>query len=145
MRIASGGKYVRHAVPKTKFLDDAFYATQLERLSGLRGFPLIPAAQADLTRALRRVSETDGEFIHRLVTQFVDDSAGRCPKPGELLHQAGQWRQHKQTSLGNPACLKCDGTGWVSGTRMVKVKGVEPYEADYSERCLCAPPVPRGE
>jgi hypothetical protein len=130
---------------KKKFLADDFYAEQLERLSGLQGFPLMPAAQADMKRALRRVSETDGQFLHRLVTQFVDDPSGRCPKPGELIAQAGQWRQHEKKSLGNPACMKCGGSGWISVTRMVQVSGMQPYSADFAERCQCAPPTPRQE
>jgi hypothetical protein len=130
---------------KKKLLVDDFYTNQLERLSGLQGFPLMPAAQVDLKRALRRVSETDEQFLHRLVTQFVDDPAGKCPKPGELIALAGQWRHHEKKSLGNPACLKCNGTGWVSGTKMVEVAGMDPYEADYSIRCQCAPPAPRQE
>lgn len=123
---------------KAKLLADKVYSEEMERLAGLAGFPLVPAAQADLKRALRRVAESDLKFLHKLITQFVDDPSGRCPKPGEVLHLAGQWRQTEQKPLGNPACLKCNGSGWVSSTKRVKVPGMPPYDAECAERCECA-------
>lgn len=129
---------------KSKLLSDDFYTKQLQRMSGLQGFPLVPAALAELKRALRQASEKDEKFIHRLVTQFVDDASGKCPKPGQLLALAGQWRQQQVKLAGDPDCPQCHGSGWVSSKKPVKVPGLQTYEAESSERCRCCTP-PRQE
>jgi hypothetical protein len=127
-------------MPKAKLLSDEFYGKQFERLSGLTGFPMVPAAQTDLKRALRRITDTDANFLHRLITRFVDGPGGRCPTPAELVQSAGQSREKGHKPLGSPSCMACNGTGWVSFRKMVSVAGAEPYEAEFARRCACAPP-----
>jgi hypothetical protein len=43
------------------------------------------------------------------------------------------------------SCLKCDGTGYIHSIRVVRLPGFEPYEADFSARCTCAPALPKRE
>jgi hypothetical protein len=130
-------------VPK-KFITDEIYHEEMDRLRMLAKFPEVPVNQQDMIRTLRRISETDKQFLHDLISYFVDN-ATLCPKPHDLFDRASAMRTTGQKPLGNPACLKCNGTGWVHFT-----KHVDPlhdgigYEADYSARCKCAPPIPRN-
>lgn len=116
---------------------DAFYDEEIQRLSGLPKFPEVPKAQHEMRRALRRVSETDQAFIHRLISDVIDTDE-RCPTPAELIRRAGELRQQSgPRSLGDPDCEVCQGSGWVSVTRPVSIGGLHEYEADFSRPCRC--------
>jgi hypothetical protein len=126
---------------RKKLLEDKIYHAELERLGGLRKFPEVPAFKQEMIRAMRRITECDKEFLHRLVTYFVDN-ADICPTPHELIQAAGDLREKKP--LGSASCLKCGGTGYVHSVRTVRISGMEPYDADFSERCACAPPIAKA-
>jgi hypothetical protein len=118
-----------------KLLADEFYDQQIERMSGLPRYPMIPEAQKELRRALRRISETDGKFIMRLISDVVDTDE-RCPTPAELLRRANGMQRPKVIA-GNPDCQVCNGSGWVSVTRPVSIGGLREYEADFARPCKC--------
>ena len=119
-----------------KLLADELYDREIQRMSQLLKFPQLEPGKQELRRALRRISESDGSFIHRLVSDVVD-SDGACPTPAELIRRAGDMRALAPKSMGNPDCEKCGGSGFVHSVRRVNVKGVAPYDAEVSERCAC--------
>lgn len=121
---------------KSGKLPDKFYDEQIERMSGLPKFPLLPLAQKEIRRALRGISETDGGFIEVLITEVVD-SHTVCPTPASLTALAGAKRHRAQSSIGKPGCDLCQGTGFVTKTRMVALSGLVPYEAEYAALCPC--------
>lgn len=121
---------------KSKLLADKVYADEIERLSGLAKFPIMPAAQKELGHALRRISETDMNFIHRLISDVVDTHTV-CPTPAELIQMAGAKRQRASESFAQPDCEKCEGSGFVTMVRKVRLPGIVPYEAEFAERCTC--------
>ena len=123
-------------MPK-KPISDELYRKELDRLRMLPKFPEVPTTQQEMIRVLRRITETDVRFLHELITGFVD-AAEACPRPCDLYERASAMRGEWATKpLGDPACPSCGGSGWLRGTRTVKVPGMQPYEADYSERCTC--------
>jgi hypothetical protein len=117
-------------------LEDADYDKQVERLSGLPKFPHLPAAQHEIRRALRRISETDIAFIRRLIDEIVD-TAAVCPTPAELIQAAGAKRHRVQTTAGKPDCEICGGSGFVTTVRKVALPGIAPYEAEFAAVCTC--------
>jgi hypothetical protein len=123
-------------VKKSKLLDDAAYDKEVERLSGLPKFPQLPAAQKELRRSLRRISETDIDFLHRLVGEVID-TALTCPTPADLIQIAGAKRARVKTTVGNADCERCQGSGFVTITRRVSVSGIEPYDAEFAALCAC--------
>ena len=136
MRYGNTPAMWRNGVKKSKLLDDAVYEKEANRLSGLAKYPALPAAQKELRRALRRISEFDEAFIHRLITDVVDDSAV-CPTPADLIRMAGERRSQKQTSTGKADCLLCGGSGFVRTVRKVSLPGIAPYDAECSAVCQC--------
>jgi hypothetical protein len=120
---------------KQKLLEDATYDEQVERLSGLKEFPLLPGAQKELRRALRRITETDLDFLKRLIADIVD-TATICPTPHELIQRAGAIRNRRSHTLGNPDCPKCHGTGFVAFTRRIRGACGE-YDYDFASSCQC--------
>lgn len=126
----------RNGVRKSKLLADKIYEDEAERLSGLPKYPLLPAAQKELRHALRRISETDADFLHRLISEVVDTHT-TCPTPADLIQLAGAKRHRTHQSIGNPDCLKCNGSGFVSFTRRVEIPGMEPYDGDFAMVCKC--------
>jgi hypothetical protein len=123
-------------VKKSSKLPDSFFTNEIERMSGLPKFPLLPAARLEIRRALRRVSETDGTFIHNLITEAVDADT-ICPTPAELIRRAGEIRHRAHASVGKADCERCHGSGFIRVTRRVRVAGMEPYEAEFSAMCVC--------
>jgi len=123
-------------VKKSKLLDDVTYDKEVSRLSGLPFFPVAPTAQKELRRALRRISETDLDFLHRLISDVIDQAVA-CPTPADLIRIAGEMRQRIKSHVGNPDCPMCEGSGFVTIVRKVKVSGLEPYEAEFAEVCKC--------
>lgn len=121
---------------KSQMLPDAFYGEEIERLSGLPKYPMLPKAQQELRHALRRISETDANFIHRLMNDVVDTHT-TCPTPADLIQMAGAKRQRKQTSVGNADCEVCGGSGFVTTIRAVALPGLAPYEAEFAAVCKC--------
>ena len=121
---------------KSKLLADSVYEEEVERLSGLPKFPQLPKAQQELRRALRRISESDGEFLHKLISDVVD-SATICPTPAELITVAGAKRHRAQQSIGKPDCDLCAGAGFITIMRKVSVPGIEPYESEFAAACKC--------
>ena len=123
-----------------KLLRDAAYDEQIERLSGLPKFPALPKARQELCAALRRISETDLTFIHRLISDVVDTHTS-CPTPADLIQLAGAKRhrsmQVNQPTIGDPECPHCHGSGFVSFTRWVRLPNLDPYEADFARACNC--------
>ena len=118
-----------------KKLSDATYEQEIQRMSNLTGFPHVPKEQLPLRRALRRVTDVDAQFLHRLVSDVVD-SSDTCPKPEELVQRADELRREHR-SAGATDCPKCHGSGFVSFTRRVEVPGMEPYVADLNFVCRC--------
>lgn len=121
---------------KSKLLADTTYDGEVERLSGLPKFPMLPAAQKELRNALRRISESDADFIHRLISDVVDTHS-ICPTPAELIQIAGAKRHRKQTSVGRPDCPYCEGSGFVISYRTVAPEGFAPYETSCASVCTC--------
>jgi hypothetical protein len=121
---------------KLKLLDDAEYEKQVQRLSGLPKFPQLPAAQKELIRGLRRISDTDVGFLHKLISDVVD-TATVCPTPSELIQMAGAKRHRTYTSVGKADCPQCEGSGFVTTIRNVALPGLEPYEAEFAAPCQC--------
>lgn len=121
---------------KSNKLPDRFYNDEVERLSGLPKFPALPAAQQEIRRALRRISETDSAFIRELITQAVDTDA-TCPTPAELIRRAGDIRHRARTSAPKTNCGLCHGTGFIAVVRKVQVGGMAPYETEFSTPCKC--------
>lgn len=126
----------RNGVRKSKLLDDSVYEKEVDRLSGLPKYPVLPAAQKELRRALRRISEFDREFLHRLISEVVDSHAV-CPTPADLIQLAGAKRHEANKPIGNPDCLKCHGSGFVSFTRKVQIPGMQPYDGEFAAICSC--------
>jgi hypothetical protein len=121
---------------KLKPLEDTQYDQQVERLSGLPKFPLLPAAQKELRRALRRISDTDIGFLRKLIDEVVD-TAAICPTPSELIQMAGAKRHRVTTSMGKPNCQLCGGSGFVTTVRRVSLHGFDPYDAEFAAVCTC--------
>ena len=137
-----GRKKWRSGVPgsKQKLLPDSAYEKQIERMSGLPKFPVLPGAKQELRHALRRISETDLNFLHRLISDVMDTHTS-CPTPASLFQMAGQKRQRAAEVAYSvkalPDCERCGGTGFISITRHVKIAGLGEYDADFAERCHC--------
>jgi hypothetical protein len=127
-------------MPKPKLLNDSDYYEELDRMRMMKRFAEMPAAKQELIRALRKITETDKSFLHNLITFFIDNCE-KCPTPRELYERAGLMREAMRGPLGNADCPDCHGTGWIQTVRTVRLPGMEPYEADCSQRCTCAPPV----
>jgi hypothetical protein len=123
-------------VKKSKLLSDETYDTEVARLSGLPKFPQVPTAQKELRRALRRISETDIDFIHRLISDVIDQTEA-CPTPADLIRIAGDMRARVKTTVGNTHCEICGGSGFVTTVRAVKISGLAPYDAEFAEVCSC--------
>jgi hypothetical protein len=121
---------------KPQPLEDEFLNKELDRMRMMKRFPELPAARQEMIRTLRHISE-NRTFLHELITFFVD-GCERCPVPHELRERAGIIRSAEAKPLGNPHCEKCGGTGWIHSTRTVKLPGMQPYEAESSERCNCS-------
>ena len=121
---------------KSKLLADSIYDEEVERLSGLQKFPALPRARQELCHALRRISESDGNFLHRLISDVVDTHSS-CPTPAELIQMAGAKRHRKQTSVGKPDCELCQGAGFITKIHTVRPLGMEPYEAEFAAVCTC--------
>lgn len=121
---------------KSKLLPDKAYADELNRLSGLPKFPLLPAAQKEMCHALRRISETDVDFLHRLISDVVDTHT-ICPTPADLIQLAGAKRHRANQTIGNPDCERCHGSGFTHFTRRISPPGMEPYEAECASPCAC--------
>ncbi len=121
---------------KSKLLPDSTYQDEVERLSGLPKYPSLPAAQKELRHALRRISETDVDFLHRLISDVVDTHT-ICPTPADLIQMAGAKRNRAQQSGARADCPLCGGDGFVSFTRRVTVAGVGSYDADFATPCEC--------
>ena len=119
-----------------KQLDDALYDREIERMSNLTGFPHIPSAQLAYRRALRRITETDKEFLHNLITEVVDSAAG-CPTPVALIQRADAIRHRAHAPAGNAGCERCGGAGYVTIIRQVNLPGLEPYESEFAAVCTC--------
>jgi hypothetical protein len=127
-----------------KKLADAIYDQEIQRMSNLTGFPHLPRAQQDYRRVMRRITECDAVFLHRVISEVVDTRES-CPTPQELQATAGEIRRRGVRAGGVPNCPDCHGEGWVHGTRMVTVPGMEPYEAEYSGPCKCSMAASRQE
>jgi hypothetical protein len=123
-------------VKKSKLLEEEFYDGQIERMSSLEKFPHVPAAKQEVRRTLRRISESDPDFIRHLIS-YVVDTARVFPTPADLLRMAGEKRQRVQTSIGKPDCKRCGGSGFVTTVRKVSPSGIAPYEAEFAAVCTC--------
>jgi hypothetical protein len=120
----------------SKKLADAIYDREIGRMANLTGFPLLPAAQLEYRRVLRRISETDGDFLHKLITDVID-SVTVCPTPAELIQRAGAIRHRARPTAGNAGCERCGGSGFVTTVRQVAIAGIAPYEAEFAAVCTC--------
>jgi len=120
-----------------KHITDAVYDQEIERLSGVKGFPHLPKEQAELRKALRRVSDVDAEFLHRVVSDVIDAAAG-FPTSKELMQRAEDLRRlSARKSAGVAGCEHCHGSGFVVSFRQVTPQGFEPYEASFAAVCTC--------
>lgn len=121
---------------KSHKLADEFYEDQVKRLSGLAKFPHLPAAQKEIRRALRQISEYDADFIERLIDGVVDSNTS-CPTPAELRQHAGEIRRRAHQSIGKSDCPQCHGSGFISITRRVNLPGVPAYDCEAAAVCSC--------
>lgn len=120
-----------------KHITDAVYDSEIERLSGVKGFPHLPKDQADLRKALRRVTDVDADFLHRVVSDVID-AGGGIPKPKEFLERAENLRRlSARKSAGRADCELCQGSGFVVSFRTVHPSGFEPYDASFAAVCTC--------
>jgi hypothetical protein len=119
----------------SKKLSDAIYDQEIERISHLAGFPHLPKAQLQLRRALRRITDVDAQFLHRLISEVVDGS-NACPKPQELAKRAEELRRQRKPA-GRADCSQCHGSGYVTIVRQVAIAGMAPYEAEFAAVCTC--------
>lgn len=119
----------------TKKLSDASYDQEIQRMSNLVDFPHLPKAQLQLRRALRRITDVDAQFLHRLISEIVD-SSDTCPKPQELAKRADELRRQRKPA-GHADCPSCGGAGFVTIVQRVSVPGIEPYESEFAARCEC--------
>lgn len=120
---------------RKSLLPDETYDKEIERMSGLSKFPHVPVARQEIRSALRRISESDEDFIHRLISDVIDTHA-TCPTPAELIQLAGAKRARLHQSVGKRDCERCNGDGFISFTKRVKVAGVE-YETEFAKVCTC--------
>jgi len=123
-------------MPNPRPLKDEVYGAELDRMHAMTRFPELPALRQQYIRVMRSITN-NRDFLHALITYFVDHNE-QCPTPTELFERADVMRKSETKPQGNPACLKCGGTGWVHGTKLVTVAGMPPYEAEYSGRCRCS-------
>jgi hypothetical protein len=119
----------------SKKLSDAIYNQEIERMSHLAGFPHVPNEQLQLRRALRRVTDVDAQFLHRLVSEVVD-SSDSCPNPAEFAKRADELRRERRRA-GSVDCPQCHGSGFVTTVRQVELAGIAPYEAEFAAVCNC--------
>lgn len=119
----------------TKKLSDATYDQEIERMSNLAGFPHLPKAQLQLRRALRRITDVDAQFLHRLISDVVD-TFEVCPKPADLAKRADDLRRQRKPA-GRADCPSCSGSGYVTMLRVVNVPGIPPYETEFAAVCTC--------
>lgn len=119
-----------------KRLEDAVYDREIERMANLAGFPHLPAAQLEYRRVLRRITEMDKEFLHNLITDLID-STTVCPTPADLIQLAGAKRQRASQTVANVDCPHCQGLGYITVTRQVRISRLEPYDADFARPCQC--------
>lgn len=118
---------------KAKLIEDKTYATEINRLRSLGGFP---SNERELFRALRRISETDQVLIHRVVSEALDGMI-MCPSPSGLLALAARMRAGATSAFGRAECPHCHGSGFISGMKHVKVSGGLEYDADFARPCSC--------
>jgi hypothetical protein len=119
-----------------KVIEDVVYEYELDRMSQLAKFPAVPVVRQEMIRTLRHITEVDRDFLHALVSYFVDHGK-TCPLPRELREQAGKMRYAAAKPLGGEDCPKCHGTGFYHTTKRVQIPGLEPYDAECSEPCRC--------
>jgi hypothetical protein len=119
----------------TRPLKDEVYGSELDRMRMLARFPEVPVARQEMMRAMRMITRDNRTFLHEIISFFVDNGE-RCPTPHELNERAGLMRNAAKP-LASPSCLQCGGAGWVHGSKMVRVAGMPPYEAEYTARCAC--------
>lgn len=105
-------------------------------MAHMKEFPHVPIMQKEMTRAMRRATETDEGFLHRLITSFVD-SYTVCPRAADIIAAAERARALKSQPIGDPACAQCYGSGYRQITRKVRIPGIEPYTAEAAEICGC--------
>jgi|GEM_PF-4328160 len=106
------------------------------RFSGLPGFPFEESGRNELARVLRRITQTDFQFLDQVITTIMD-KAKVCPTPAEVLEIAGEKRYDPNQPIGDPDCPQCHGVGFVGSTQLVAIGGLAPYEADVAVRCQC--------
>jgi hypothetical protein len=117
-------------------LPDSLYDEEINRMSQLSGFPHVPRAQQDLRKAMRRVTEVDANFLHRLVSEIID-TCQTCPTPRELTAKAEALRRQGRRAIGKPDCPECHGAGFVQVEKFVAAVG---YEVSMAQRCKCNDP-----
>ena len=122
-------------------LKDKLFNDELDRMQMMKRFPEGEIARQEMIRTMRTIGADNSKFLHELITFFVDNYP-RCPTPHELIERTGIMRTAAYKPLGKAGCLKCSGTGWVHTRRRVKITGMQSYDADFAERCECAPPAP---
>jgi hypothetical protein len=130
-------------MPNPRPLRDEIYGAELDRMRAMPRFPELPALRQQMIRVMRSVTQSR-EFLHNLITFFVDHNE-QCPTPTELYERADAMRANDAKPQGNPSCPKCGGTGWMHGTKLVTLPGMEPYEAEYSGPCKCTRVAARQE
>jgi len=121
---------------RKKLLEDRTYEDELDRMAQLAKFPAVPVVRQEMIRTMRSITDSDGTFLHNLISFFVDHGKA-CPLPVELRERAGKMRYATQGPIGRVNCPHCQGTGFIHTVRRVGPRGVEPYDAEVSERCRC--------
>jgi hypothetical protein len=122
-------------MPTQRPLKDEVYGAELDRMRAMVRFPELPSLRQQMIRVMRATTN-NRDFLHALITYFVDHSE-QCPTPTELSERANVMRTSEAKPQGSSTCMKCGGTGWVQGTKMVTVAGMPPYEAEFAAVCTC--------
>ena len=106
---------------------------QLNRMSGLRGFPQgkdNPAFESLVDAMLTAPSLA---AMERFVDEWLKEN-DVCPVPKSIYDA---FKPPAPVSEWNTGCQICGGTGWISFTKRVAIPGLKPYDADSAKRCEC--------
>lgn len=118
-------------------LSDSFLAKEANRLFTL---PFPPAGEdrksmvREYVYALRGRVSTKEHCI--AVIDWLVQHSPRCPTPADVIAATDSVRAPDKAKAPM-GCSECHGSGYVSFTRLVKLKNGMEYDADFSKPCAC--------